>query len=73
MYILSLSEVIALKGAVKDAFSAEIHFCDRCGGQTFELEKADPALKEFICRYLEQQNLIANFSADGLHFYASRK
>lgn len=70
--ILSLSDVSELKKEVAERFSATVHFCDSCGGQSFTLEEPSESLKTFIYAFFSAKNLNVVFSENGEHFTIRR-
>ena len=70
--ILSLSDVAELKKEVAERFSATVHFCDSCGGQSFTIEKPTESLKAFITDFFSAKNLNVAFSENGEHFTVRR-
>ena len=70
--ILSLSDVSELKTQVAERFSATVHFCVSCGGQSFIIEDPTDTLKAFITDFFAEKNLKAVFSENGEHFTVRR-
>lgn len=70
--ILSLSDVSELKTQVAERFSATVHFCDSCGGQSFIIQDPTDTLKAFITDFFAAKNLKAVFSENGEHFTVRR-
>lgn len=66
--IFSFNQVIELKKIIKEKFGKHLHFHDACGGQYFSFDKADEEVKNFLADYFAQNNLMPDFSADGLSF-----
>lgn len=66
--ILSLTDVTTLKKAFADKFSAQIHFCDSCGGQSFKVENPTDEKQEFITAFFADKNAKVYFSEDGEYF-----
>lgn len=71
--ILSLSDVSELKKEVAERFSATVHFCDSCGGQSFTVESHTEELKNFVTVFFDAKNLKVIFSENGEHFTVKRK
>ena len=71
--ILSLSDVSELKKEVAERFSATVHFCDSCGGQSFTVESPAEELKNFVTVFFDAKNLKVIFSENGEHFTVKRK
>lgn len=70
--ILTLSDVAELKKEVAERFSATVHFCDSCGGQSFTIEEPSESLKTFITDFFVAKNMKAVFSENGEHFTVRR-
>ncbi len=71
--ILSLSDVAEIKKEVAERFSAEVHFCDSCAGQSFTVESPTEELKRFLTAFFAAKNMQIVFSEDGEHFTVKRK
>lgn len=71
--ILSLSDVSEFKKEVAERFSATVHFCDSCGGQSFTVESPTEEFKKFVTVFFDTKNLQVFFSENGEHFTVKRK
>lgn len=67
--ILDFDEVLKLKKEIADRYGNYLHFHDACGGQSFDLEQAQPEAKEYLIGYFQGRGGEAVFSEDGKHFY----
>jgi hypothetical protein len=70
--IFSLSDVSELKKEVAERFSATVHFCDSCGGQSFIIKEPTDELKAFITEFFAEKHLKVVFSKNGEHFTVQR-
>ena len=66
--VLTLSEVAELKKEIANHFSTQVHFHDRCGGQSFSLDETNNEIQQFIMAYFADLNMRAVFSEDSLQF-----
>lgn len=61
MKILNIDEVIELKKALSEQFSAELHLHDACGGQSFSLNNPSRGAQEYIEKYCRERRMRAVF------------
>lgn len=66
--ILTLTEVSDFKRAFSDRFSADVHFCDSCGGQSFAVENPTEQTRQFIAAYFAERKMTVFFSENGEYF-----
>ena len=72
-YCFDYSEVLKLKAACAEHFPDHVHFHDGCGGQYFNLDEKNDALRAFICDYFSSLGMEAFFFDDEVTFTVSRK
>lgn len=70
--ILSLMDAEEFKRQFAEIFSAQIHFCDTCGGQSFTVENPTKEMQEFISAYFSAKNLKIIFSEEGERFSVAK-
>lgn len=66
---IGFDEVLKLKEEIAGRFGNYLHFHDACGGQSFDLERAQPEAQKYLIEYFQNRGNEAVFSGDGKHFY----
>lgn len=65
---VSVFEIVQLKKEVAERFSAALHACDSCGGQSFTVEHPTDELKAFITAFFAARQMAVVFSENGERF-----
>ncbi len=65
---IQFEQVLALKKAVQDAFSVNVHFHDMCSYSAFSLDEPNEKIRAFIEDYFKKQNSRAVFNDSGTDF-----
>ena len=63
-HFFEYSDVLKFKEECAKHFPDHVHFHDGCGGQYFSLEEKNDSLRDFICKYFEEQGFIVEFADD---------
>lgn len=66
---IGFDEVLELKEEIAGRFGNYLHFHDACGGQSFDLEQAQPEAEEYLKEYFKRRGGEVIFSEDRKHFY----
>ena len=67
--IISTMEIARLKKELADKFSAELHFHDSCGGQSFSLDKSGEEITKYITAFFAEVGVKIKFTTDNKQFY----
>ena len=70
--ILTISEIDIFKKEAEKK-GVHVHFCDACGGQSFDVDSPTNEFKEFVVDYWDKKNMQVIFSEDGNHFVVKEK